>query len=266
MVDNLDHPIAYGHTAEIYLLQDEQVLKLFYNQYDLEEAKYELKISRAVQTSGLPIPRVGELVQAKGRSGLTYQRVDGIPMLETLLRKPWTGFRYAKRMADLQARMHGLTIHAEMPMLHRRLMNKINRSTVLPNELKTEVVRLLRAMPEGDRLCHGDFHPENIMVTKDGEVIIDWIDATLGNPLADVARTTIIFLGAIEASQIKNPIMKAFLRVFHGIYLHHYFSRRPGGERDFYRWLPIVAAARTSENITELEKWLLVQAEKVKQL
>jgi hypothetical protein len=40
-----------------------------------------------------------------------------------------------------------------------------------------------------------------------------------------------------------------------------YFSLRPGGESEYSRWLPIVAAARLSENIPELEKWLVAQAE-----
>jgi Ser/Thr protein kinase RdoA (MazF antagonist) len=254
MADILDHPIAYGRTAEIYSWYDKQVLKLFNDGYDLEEAQYELAISRAVQTSGLPIPQVGEIVQAKGRNGLTFQRVDGITMAHILLRKPWTGFHHARRMADLHARMHAITLQADIPRLHQRLANKINRGDALSRELKSKVLGILGIMPVGDRLCHGDFHPENILVTRQGEAIIDWIDATLGNPLADVARTTIIVLGAIEAEQTNRPFTKIFIRFTHNLYIRRYFSRYPGGESEYYRWLPIVAAARISENIPEIEK------------
>ena len=121
---------------------------------------------------------------------------------------------------------------------------------------------MLAAMPAGDRLCHGDFHPGNIMVLKQGEMIIDWIDAAIGNPLADIARTTVIFLGAIAAHQIKQPFMKFILHLFHDLYIHNYFSIRPGGENQYRQWLPIVAAARLSENIPELEKWLISQTGK----
>jgi uncharacterized protein (TIGR02172 family) len=266
MAENLDHPIAYGHTAEIYAWPDNKVLKLFYDQYDPEEARYELEISRAVQTSGLPIPCAGELVQVKGRNGLTYQRVEGSSMGKIIMRKPWTGFRYAGRMADLHIRMHAITIEANIPKLHQRLANKINKANALSNKQKLQLISLLQKMPEGDRLCHGDFHPDNILVTKDGEVIIDWIDASLGNPLADVARTTILLLGAMETVQLKSPIMKFFVRMFHSNYLHSYFSQWPGGESEYYRWLPIVAAARLSENIPEVEQWLIGQTEKALEL
>jgi aminoglycoside phosphotransferase (APT) family kinase protein len=111
-------------------------------------------------------------------------------------------------------------------------------------------------------LCHGDFHPGNILMTQQGEVVIDWIDSALGNPLADLARTTIIVLGAIETNQIRNPLIKQFVRLFHKLYLRQYFSLHAGGEYEYSLWLPIVAAARLSENITELEKWLIGQVEK----
>jgi hypothetical protein len=94
-------------------------------------------------------------------------------------------------------------------------------------------------------------------------VVIDWIDASRGNPLADVARTTIIVLGAAASSEVPNTALKVFVRLFHSIYLHHYFQLCPGGEEEYRRWLPVVAAARLSENIPELEHWLLHQAEKV---
>jgi hypothetical protein len=36
----------------------------------------------------------------------------------------------------------------------------------------------------------------------------------------------------------------------------------PGGAGEHRRWLPVVAAARLSENIPELERWLLAQVRK----
>jgi hypothetical protein len=35
-------------------------------------------------------------------------------------------------------------------------------------------------------LVHGDFHPENVLLTDDGPVIIDWSDAAVAHPLVDV--------------------------------------------------------------------------------
>jgi len=117
-------------------------------------------------------------------------------------------------------------------------------------------------MQTGNRLCHGDFHPGNLMVSGQDIIIIDWIDASSGNPLADLARTTIIFQGAVETRQIPNPWQRIMIRILHSRYLRDYFTLQPGGEGEYTRWLSIIAAARLSEGISELETWLLEQAAK----
>ncbi len=81
-------------------------------------------------------------------------------------------------------------------------------------------------------------------------------------PLADATRTTVIALGAAGSSQVPNAALKFFVRQFHAVYLRRYFQLRPGGETEYRRWLPVVAAARLSENIPELERWLVEQAQK----
>jgi aminoglycoside phosphotransferase (APT) family kinase protein len=142
------------------------------------------------------------------------------------------------------------------------LSTSSNRRPLL-SSIKVAVLDALSTLPDGDRICHGDFHPGNILLTTGRTVVIDWIDASLGNPLADVARTTIIALGAAASSQIPNSALSIIVRLFHSAYLHNYFQLRPGGEEEYRRWLPVIAAARLSENIPELEHWLLQQAEKV---
>lgn len=115
---------------------------------------------------------------------------------------------------------------------------------------------------EGTAICHGDFHPGNVLASPQGETVIDWIDATRGNALADVARASILALGAVATTQTSG-VEKLFVRLFHTIYLRRYFVLSPGGREEYGRWLPIVAAARLSENIPELEQWLLAQAQKL---
>lgn len=263
MNKNLDQPIAYGRTAEIYAWQNGQVLKLFYDWFQLKNIEYEWRISQAVHASGLPAPSVGEIIRKNDRNGLIYERVEGVSMLEVLPRKPWGIFSYSRRMAELHAEMHASTIQLDIPNQKQRIREKISQAEVLPAALRAKVLAALETMPDGNQLCHGDFHPGNIMIAEQGEIIIDWIDSALGNPLADLARTSIISLGSIEIAENQNPLMKALVRIFHSAYLRHYFSLRPGGENEYSRWLPVVAAARLSENISELEKWLIGQAEMV---
>ncbi len=260
---SLDKPLARGRTADVYEWNDRHVLKLFQNWFELENIEYEQKIARAVHTSGVEAPVVGELIQVEGRHGLIYERVIGESMEAMFLRKPWRVFTYARILAQLHAQMHEKIFDTTIPSQKKRLQYKINQADALPEFLKIKLLNALESVSEGNRVCHGDFHPANLLLSGNGATIIDWIDATRGNPLADVARTSVIALGVAASIQIRNRFLKALAKSFHSAYLKHYFALRPGGKDEYRRWLPIVAGARLSENIPELEKWLVDQAGKI---
>ena len=260
---SLDKPIAHGRTADVYDWDDGHVLKLFHDWFPLEDIQYEWKIARAVHASGVKSPAVGELIQVDGRNGLIYERVAGESMLAMFRRRLWMLFPYARIFARLHAQMHESVFDADVPTLHGKFQYRIERLDRLPDSLKTALLDALHSQPEADRVCHGDFHPANLLIAGNDANIIDWIDASRGNPLADVARTSIILRGAVESGQVSRPFLKMFVKWFHSIYLREYFRIRPDGPAEYRRWLPIVAAARLDEGIKELEPWLLDQAEKI---
>jgi Ser/Thr protein kinase RdoA (MazF antagonist) len=259
IIKDLGKPLAVGRTAELFPWQGGWVLKLFHNWFELENILFEQRMAQAVHASGLPVPMAGEVIQVNGRNGLLYERVDGQNIWDVLQRQPWRLFALARQTAQLHAEMHANILQPGIPPQRHRLENRLRGADPLPDSFKRTLVANLSALPDGNRICHGDFHPGNILITSTRAVIIDWIDASRGNPLADVARTTVIILGATASSQIPSRILKAFVHLFHSVYLHRYFQLRPGSKNEYRRWLPVVAAARLCENIPELEGWLLEQ-------
>ncbi|MDQ2692429.1 MAG: phosphotransferase [Chloroflexota bacterium] len=256
----LDQPVARGRTADVYDWDEGHILKLFQGWFETGDIEYERRIASAVHASGVNSPAVGDMVQVHGRTGLIYERVPGESMLEKFRRQPWKVMQFGKMLADLHAQMHGCVFEAEVPAQRRKLQHKIKSADALSDFLKVKLMSRLESLPGGDRVCHGDFHPDNVLIDGDNATVIDWIDATRGNPLADVARTSIILLGATASSQIANSLLKMIVRLFHSAYLQHYFRLRPGGQSEYQGWLPVVAGARLNENIPELERWLIRQA------
>lgn len=47
-------------------------------------------------------------------------------------------------------------------------------------------------LPDGSALCHGDFHPGNILISNGHTVVIDFMNLCHGDFLYDVARTVFL--------------------------------------------------------------------------
>jgi aminoglycoside phosphotransferase (APT) family kinase protein len=98
---------------------------------------------------------------------------------------------YLKAMARLHSRLHSHP-GTGLDSLKARLASNIRRATKLGEARQEVLLEQLELMPEGDRLCHGDFHPLNILRPPGGEIIVDWLDATRGDPAADVCRSFVL--------------------------------------------------------------------------
>jgi uncharacterized protein (TIGR02172 family) len=256
----LGKPIAQGLTAEVYVWDETRILKLFRDGWSADQVEYEARIARVVHSAGLPAPAVGEIVELNGRRGLLYEHVDGLSMIDSIGQQLETLSQSACLWAELHADMHARSTVPELPSQRAELTKHIRAAQMLPPDLQRAVLRALETMPDGDRLCHGDLWPGNVLMSSRGPIIIDWICATRGNPLADVARSSVLLLGGL-ASPLFSRAQKAMIRRVHMTYLKRYFQLRPEGQEECKAWQPIVAAARLSENVPGVQTWLLATVE-----
>jgi uncharacterized protein (TIGR02172 family) len=259
----LDSPIARGFTAEIYAWQEGQILKLFKAGFSRTAVEHEANKTRIVHATGLPVPAVGEIIEIEGRFGMELERVEGISMLDTLTQKPWKYLSLARQLAELHADMHTRRV-PELPALSETLARKISRAEKLPENVRQAALKTLEGLPEDDTLCHGDFHPGNILLTQRGPVIIDWIDGSRGKPILDVARSSLLFGGGNIPSSIPGAWLIRILQgSFYRIYQRRYFQLNPINKHEFEHWVPLVAAGRLNEGIYFDEDRLLALAQRL---
>ncbi|HEV8438105.1 MAG TPA: phosphotransferase [Methylomirabilota bacterium] len=163
---------------------------------------------RAVQNTladlGYPVPRVLLATSDPaplGLPGLIMERVPGRPLLETRV------FGLARVLVELQLRLHALDAQAlrqaldeegrtavSMDGLLARLEDRIVGGSL--DGLRPAMAWLIDHRPppaSRPAICHGDFHPQNILVSG-GSVsgVIDWPNTVIADPAYDVAATLVI--------------------------------------------------------------------------
>jgi tRNA A-37 threonylcarbamoyl transferase component Bud32 len=242
--------LGQGRTAEVYAWND-QVLKLFVKGFPAEWIHAEAEATHVAHKASLSVPAVGEIVQVDGRTGIVYERVDGDSMLQTFATRPWTFLSVVRRFVELQVAMHDCA-GPELPSHRERLKRAIRAAPRLTAGMKEQVLQALDRLPDGDAICHGDYHPDNVIMASRGPVVIDWMNATQGNPLADVARTSLMCrVGSAPSGASRSVRWATRLGqgAFHALYLREYFGRRPFNREQLEAWIPVVAAARLVEGI-----------------
>jgi hypothetical protein len=251
--------IAKGRTSEVYAWQEKQVLKLFYDWCPPHWIQHEIDIGHVMRTMVLSTPKMLDTVKINGRQGIIYERVEGLTMLGLLNSKPWLVRDFARQLAELQTQIHqqdGSSLHPVRSSLKATILQVEN----LPSNLKTSILQLLEKLPDGSALCHFDLHPGQVLITAEGPVVIDWMTACQGHPLADVARSSIIFsIGQVPGARtVKRVIFDLLRGLFYRTYLSRYLELHPGFTREAVTtWMVPVAAGRLKEGIPGEEENLL---------
>ena len=196
-------PIAEGRTAEIFVWDDRHILKLYRDGCPPNWADYEARIARAVYEAGIPSPAVGDIIEVDSRRGLIYERLEGISMFQDMNARPWMLLQHARSLAELHLKINQQAITG-LPSYKDRLNHDIRSTSHLSEDLRNKALTMLGILPDGQKVCHGDYHPGNVIITKNGPIVIDWMTASMGSPWADVARTSLLLsIGAKAAG--KHP-------------------------------------------------------------
>jgi len=236
-------PIAVGRTAEIYPYADGKVLKLFFPTIPQVWIDKEIEIGKYIQEAELPVPKVYETAEINNRIGIVYERVEGPSLLNEIATKPWNVARYGQLLAKLHVQIHDVQAPTNLETQREWATGGIPASAKIAEDLKTQILQLLDTLPDGNGLCHGDFHPGNIILTPDGPVIIDWMTVSKGVASGDVARTTTI----LEAAKAPEGTPMRWLlewirRLFLGAYLKTYLQLRPDIKESLAGWQAVMAA------------------------
>ena len=261
-------PLAVGRTAEVFAWDEDRVLKLFRAEWGMVAAEHEAEIACAIYAAGAPSPRVYEVVAVDGRAGVIYERIAGPSLLEALLTRPWRLPMVARSLGATHAEMHrrGGGSPPVVPALRELLAGRIQSAASLSLAQRHAALRALDVLaaeaPAGEAtLCHGDYHPANVLLSGRGPLVIDWENAALGDPLADVARTRLLLrvYHLHVAPGIPRIALRAAAVLLSALYLRHYCQLRASDLARLAAWELPVTAARLSEGIAEEGAFLLAR-------
>jgi len=139
---------------------------------------------RHLAAHGYPVPEVHD---AAGPD-IVMQRLDGPTMLDDMSRRPWSMASSARTLGDL--------------------IDRLGRVPLPEHDLRV-------GAETGDLIVHLDLHPNNVVLTADGPMVIDWSNAAVGVSGLDAANTWLtLAAGQPDGSAVMRSFVAAGRRFF----------------------------------------------------
>ena len=234
------------HLGKELFKTEDGFAKVFGDEYTKSGILNEALNQARVEETDLNIPKIKAIEVVDGKWSIVMDFVEGVTLSEKMRKNPEKEDEYLEFFVDLQRTV----LSKRVPMLNKlkeKMQGRISEAD-LDATTRYDLHTRLDSLPTHYNLCHGDFHPSNIIITKDGTpYIIDWAHATQGNASADVARTYLMFY--LEG---REQLAEKYLQL--------YCLKSDTAKQYIQKWIPIVAASRLTKAKKEedefLRKWI----------
>ena len=241
--------VAVGRTSDVYEFGAGAVVKVPRPQVPDHWARLEAEFTAAVRTLDVPAPSVVDLVEIDGRHAVVFERISGRSMWEHMLDDTSRIGEFAGLLAETHRRIFAAGPPDALEGLIDRMQRKLADVRQISAAERTEAAVLAESRPRGAVLLHGDLHPGNVLMTDEGPVAIDWFDASIGHPIGDIVRSSLLMrpfgdrgdpphLPGADPSMLTN---------LHDAYVGAMSAQLDIAERELTTWEALVAASRLSE-------------------
>ena len=220
--------LGAGSTGAVYRVSPEEIVKVNYNPATEAEMIEEKEKSQAAFVIGVPTAISFDTVDCgEGRKGVVYETIQNSTLGEMLEADP-------SRCEDMvRAYIKALrsinSIHTDNPVFPSAInfyIDCIEKAKPFYTEEEMAMLqRVVDAMPEGDRLVHGDAHPKNLMLQGDELMWIDMAMVCVGHPIYDIiSLACALFLSNDTFAKKLTGMSLANLQRFSEVFIRLYFG------------------------------------------
>ena len=224
--------IGYGANGVVYRIDPETICKVPRNAQSLPDIDRERKLSRAAFVAGIPTAIPYDVVRVGDGFGTVFELLNATSMADLLIQGDYSLEDVAKESVELLKQMADSSLDpATIPSVKEDALTWIDdiHGEIDP-DVENRLRELFEAVPETDRMVHGDFHIKNFRVQNGEPLLIDLDTLSHGDPVFDLATTYSAYVGygAVSPKKIDD-----FLGISHvetaklwDLILHGYLAGR----------------------------------------
>lgn len=204
--------IGTGANGKVYRIDPETIIKVYINADSLPDIQRERELARSAFVLGIPTAISYDVVKVGDSYASVFELLNAKSISKLLAADPANADSYIGMYVDLLKKIHSTSVpEGQMPNIKTTVVRWVDDIKGKIADDKWEKLHTLTlAVPESDRMIHGDYHTKNVMV-QDGEVLlIDMDTIAHGNPVFEFAS---VFNAYVGFKSIDPESTKGFLGI-----------------------------------------------------
>ena len=254
--------IGAGACGEVFRLDDETIIKLYYPRVKKEEIEQEKALAKKAFVMGVPTAISYDIVEADGRTGVVYELIKSKTIGELIRGDEGHLEKYVDMYAAVCRQIHGIEAEpGQLPSFKDINRSDIPNVTGITEEERAYLHRFLDLVPDRMNCLHGDLNINNIMVQNGECCLIDMGEFSTGTPMFDLSRIlfSMEFAGAAKGEfnsfyklpqDIVTNILHLFLEKYFGCPLAEAEKTYPDAA-----WLYPLAWFRCCTSLLKGDRW-----------
>lgn len=192
--------IGRGGVGIVYRINDDTIIKVFREGSDIEEVRREITMAKEAFVLGMPTAISFDVVRVGSQYGLVYELLRADTLSTCVRRQPERIDEFARLYARLFRQLHDIRVlqPSLIPSVMEREEEAIRHIGRYFDAVNIDLLlRIVSAIPQGNRLLHCDLQTKNAMMQGDELMLIDMGEVGYGHPLIDLGHAHSAMVGLI---------------------------------------------------------------------
>lgn len=192
--------LAKGANGAIYRYDNETIVKTYFAKDSLPEIKQERENARRAFVLGVNTAIPYGIVRVGDGYGTVTELLNAVSVSKLIKDNPDDLSAAIKYYIDMVKSIHSIEVEDNVvPDMKEIALSWVDFvSDYLTSEQADKLHKLIEAVPKVNKLLHGDYHTNNIMVQNDEPVLIDMDTLCMGHPIFELGSMFNAFIGFSE--------------------------------------------------------------------
>ena len=187
--------VGRGAHGIVYKIAPDTIVKVYRRNVPLKSIRQEKERSRRALVLGVPTAISFDIVRVGYNYGTVYELLDAEPMEKYVNKSRENLDNFIEVSEKLLEDIHSIDATEDLPdMKADHLKWNENIREWIGDDAANRIKRIIEEVPDSHKLLHGDFHMKNIILTKNGPMIIDMDTLCYGDGIFDLATITNSYL------------------------------------------------------------------------